>query len=237
MPIGIIAVVTCIVVGGTLGAVGGKYLPDKLKSAMPMAFAIGSMGMGIVSIVKMNALPPVILSLLLGTAIGTLCGLERLLRHAGEWVAKMFMHGGPADPALRSRNLEYFSIAVILFCTGPTGLYGSMQAALSGDNSLLMSKCFLDLFTAGVFAASAGIVIALLAAPVFVVFSLCYLLGGFIAPLITPAMLGDFSGCGGMLILATGFRMAEIKMFPVSDMLPALVLIMPLSHLWSFFPF
>lgn len=33
---------------------------------------------------------------------------------------------------------------------------------------------------------------------------------------------------GGILILATGFKMVESKMFPTADMIPAIVLVMPL---------
>lgn len=38
---------------------------------------------------------------------------------------------------------------------------------------------------------------------------------------------------GGLLMVATGLRICNIKLFPVANMLPGLVLIMPLSHLWA----
>lgn len=236
MPVGIVSDVLCIFIGGIIGTFGGKRLPDKLKESLPMAFAMAAMAMGITSMVKMRSLPVVILSLLLGVIIGSLCNLEKLMRHFGEWVAGMMMRGGHEEPTARARNLEYFAIAVILFCTGPTGIYGVIQASMTGDNSLLYTKSLLDIFTAAIFAANAGLVICFLAGPVFMVFTTFFLLSGFVAPYITPEMLADFSGCGGLLILATGFRMAEIKMFHVTDMLPALVLVMPLSYIWSLLP-
>lgn len=51
----------------------------------------------------------------------------------------------------------------------------------------------------------------------------------------TPAMIADFTACGGMIMLATGFRISGIKSFPIGNMLPALVLVMPISYLWSTF--
>ncbi len=48
----------------------------------------------------------------------------------------------------------------------------------------------------------------------------------------TPAMIGDFKACGGILLLATGFRMIKVKMFPTADMIPAMVLVMPISRFW-----
>lgn len=45
-------------------------------------------------------------------------------------------------------------------------------------------------------------------------------------------MINDFKACGGFLMLATGFRMIKVKDFPIADMIPAMVLVMPLSYLW-----
>jgi hypothetical protein len=48
----------------------------------------------------------------------------------------------------------------------------------------------------------------------------------------TPAMINDFKACGGILILATGFRMIKVKNFPIADMIPAMILVMPISWFW-----
>jgi uncharacterized membrane protein YqgA involved in biofilm formation len=53
-----------------------------------------------------------------------------------------------------------------------------------------------------------------------------------ILPLTTPAMIADFTACGGLIMLATGLRICGIKAFPIADMLPALFIVMPLSGLW-----
>lgn len=49
----------------------------------------------------------------------------------------------------------------------------------------------------------------------------------------TPEMLNDFTACGGILMVATGFRIAGIKSFLIANMLPSMVLVMPFSYLWS----
>ena len=54
-------------------------------------------------------------------------------------------------------------------------------------------------------------------------------------PLVTPEMRGDFAAVGGMLMIAAGFRICNIQMFHVANMLPALFLAMPISHFWSAF--
>ena len=44
-----------------------------------------------------------------------------------------------------------------------------------------------------------------------------------------------FAAVGGMLMIAAGFRICNIQMFHVANMLPALFLAMPISHFWSSF--
>ena len=220
-----------VFLGGIVGTLASGFIPDKLKKCLPLAFALATIGMSLKSIVGMNSIPAVVAALLLGTCLGTLCNLEHWIRKWGEWMARKMNRGIRADD--REKYLELFAVAVILFCTGATGIYGTMQAAITGNQELLMTKVVLDIFTAVIFASSIGFCISLLSIPMFIVFASIYFLTGVIAPYTTPEMFRDFSGCGGLLVLATGFRIAEIRMFPVADMLPALILVMPISHLWS----
>ena len=64
------------------------------------------------------------------------------------------------------------------------------------------------------------------------VFFLLFLSGGIILPLTTKAMIGDFKACGGFLMIATGFRIMKLRQFPTADMIPAMILVMPISWAW-----
>jgi uncharacterized membrane protein YqgA involved in biofilm formation len=48
----------------------------------------------------------------------------------------------------------------------------------------------------------------------------------------TPDMINDFKACGGFIMLVTGFRIIQVKNYPTADMIPAMILVMPLSWLW-----
>ena len=72
-----------------------------------------------------------------------------------------------------------------------------------------------------------------MAVPQLIVFLALFFCAKLIFPLTTPDMIDDFKACGGILMLATGFRMAKIKEFPVADTIPAMILVMPVSWLWS----
>ena len=84
-----------------------------------------------------------------------------------------------------------------------------------------------------VFACSLGAVTSLIALPQLAVFLLLFFAAKAIVPLTTPAMIADFKACGGFLLVATGCRIAKIQDFPVADMIPAMILVMPLSALWT----
>ena len=64
-------------------------------------------------------------------------------------------------------------------------------------------------------------------------FLLLFLAAKAIYPLTTPDMIADFKACGGFLLIATGCRIAKMQDFPAADMIPAMVLVMPLSALWT----
>ena len=129
-------------------------------------------------------------------------------------------------------NSAVLVTALVLFCASGTGIYGSIVAGMTGDHSILLAKSILDFATALIFACSLGIVVSLIAVPQFRIFMALYRLAGMIYPLCTPGMINDFKACGGILLLATGFRMIKVKEFPVADMIPAMVLALPVSYLW-----
>lgn len=83
-----------------------------------------------------------------------------------------------------------------------------------------------------VFACNLGAVTSLVAVPQAAFFALFFAAKA-IYPLTTPTMIGDFKACGGFLLIATGCRIAKMQDFPVADMIPAMVLVMPLSALWT----
>ena len=112
------------------------------------------------------------------------------------------------------------------------GIYGSLSEGMTGDSSLLITKSILDFFTAAIFACNLGYIVSIIAVPQFVIFTTLFLSASFIVPLTTPDMIADFKACGGFLMVAAGFRILKLKMFPVVDMIPAMILVMPFSWFW-----
>ena len=235
MPVGVIINALSVVIGGILGTVAGHKLSPKFKADLTMIFGLCSMGMGISTIANMENMPAVIFSMVIGTGIGLAIHLgDKINTVAGGMQRFIGRFVKNTNTALSEEEFMNTLVTIIvLFCASGTGIYGSIVAGMSGDNSVLISKSILDLFTAAIFACNLGLVVSLIAVPQFIIFVILFYGAVVIFPLTTPAMINDFKACGGFLIFATGFRMVKIKNFPIADMIPAMILVMPLSYIWT----
>ena len=231
MPTGVIINSLSILLGGLAGGLFGHTLSDQVKQQLNLIFGLCAMGMGIAAIGLMTYLPAVIFSLILGTLVGL--GL-----HFGDWINQLASNLVKHFPASKTGHSQEEFLAslltvIVLFCASGTGIYGSLDAGMTGDSTILISKSILDFFTAAIFACQLGYVVSVIAIPQFLIFSALFYLAGYVVPLTSPEMIADFKACGGFIMLATGFRMIQLKMFPTADMIPAMVLVMPFSWLWA----
>ena len=234
MPIGVIANCLGIIIGGIAGSFIGPRLTESFKTNLNLVFGACAMTMGISSISLMKNMPAVIFAVIIGTAFGLAINLGGMINSGAVCMEKPVGKLFPNKNKSMSRE-EYMSMLVtiiVLFCASGTGIYGALDSGMSGDHTILISKSILDFFTAMIFGGTLGMVIAAVAIPQCVIFLIIFAAAKFIFPLTTPDMIADFKACGGFLLLATGFRIAKIHDFPVADMIPAMVLVMPVSWFW-----
>ena len=192
------------------------------------------MGMGISSIVLMKYMPAVVFALIIGTIVGVVLKLGDKVYELCSKLQKVMIRIVPKKETNMSETefLATLITVIVLFCSSGMGIYGSLSEGMTGDSSLLITKSILDFFTAAIFACNLGYIVSLIAVPQFVIFTTLFLSASFIVPLTTPDMIADFKACGGFLMVAAGFRILKLKMFPVVDMIPAMILVMPFSWFW-----
>ena len=234
MPIGVIINTIAIFLGGIAGALLGNKLPEKYKEQLNLIFGLCSMGMGISSIVLMKYMPAVVFALIIGTIVGLVFNLGDKVYELCSRLQKVMIRIVPKKETNMSETefLATLITVIVLFCSSGMGIYGSLSEGMTGDSSLLITKSILDFFTAAIFACNLGYIVSLIAVPQFVIFTTLFLSASFIVPLTTPDMIADFKACGGFLMVAAGFRILKLKMFPVVDMIPAMILVMPFSWFW-----
>lgn len=232
MPTGIIINALAIVLGGIIGTFLSPVLSKECKDKLSIVFAICSLGMGINSIILLKNLAAVILALIAGTFIGIAIKLEKGIQKGALLLQKpLSLLGKNKNAAQDAAQQDFLLIVIVVFCASGSGIYGSIDAGLTGDHSILIAKSVLDFFAAIVFACQLGAVTSLIAIPQFLLFLLLFTGAGFLS--FTPDMLADFKACGGFIILAAGFRMLKIGDVPAPEMIPAMALVMPLSRFWT----
>lgn len=226
-----------IIGGALIGAALGGRIPERLRVNLTLIFGLCSMCMGIVMVAKTANMPAMILAVLLGSIIGEIImlehGINKLASSAKGVVEKLFPRGG--NHLSHEEFLSKFVAIVILFSFSGTGIFGAMNEGMTGDFSILLVKSFLDFFTAMIFATSLGYAVASIFIPQTLLQLVLAYSAVFIIPFVTPEMRADFAAVGGMLMIAAGFRICNIQMFRVANMLPALFIIMPISHFWTQF--
>ncbi len=235
MPIGVLINAASVFMGGILGALLKKYIREDVKQQLSLIFGVCALGMGIASVVLMKNMPAVIFSVIVGTFLGLVIRLGEKIRKAAGLMQKpaaLLTKGGDGS-TLSEENMATLLTIVVLFCASGTGIYGSMDSGMTGDHTILITKSILDIFTAMIFACQLGPVVSVIALPQLIIFLVLFYGAGLIYPLTTPDMINDFKACGGFLLLATAFRMLKLKDLPVADMIPAMVLVMPVSWLWQ----
>ncbi|PKN08659.1 MAG: DUF554 domain-containing protein [Deltaproteobacteria bacterium HGW-Deltaproteobacteria-8] len=229
----------CIVIGSVVGSFSGSSITPAFRTKFMHVFSCIALGIGVVMTAKANALPSVIAALLFGTLLGEAIHLEAGIMRAASWLAGLFPGSGPQPSDSQSSGLpakvfrDQFAVATVLFCFSGLGIMGSMREGMTGDSALLFAKALLDLPTAMLFASGAGAVMGALAVPQFLL-QMCILLAAqAVVPLTTPAMVADFTACGGIIMLGTGLRMCGLLEVPILSMLPSLFLVMPITALWT----
>ncbi len=222
-----------VILGGIVGAMVGGKLPERVKTALPMTFGLCSVGLGINLVIKVKFMPAVVLAMIIGAVIGELCYLEKGIGKAAGSTRGLVNRYLPAVEGISHEAFtEKFVAILVLFCASGTGIFGAMQEGMTGDPSILYIKTVLDLFTAAIFATMLGYSVATVGIALVIIQVALAMLAGYILPLTTSDMMADFSCAGGLLMIATGLRICNIKLFPVANMLPGLFLVMPFSWLW-----
>jgi uncharacterized membrane protein YqgA involved in biofilm formation len=228
MPIGIIIGSISVFLGGIIGTLIRKKINKNALEQLPSVFGMAAIAISITLIVKIENLTPVILALIVGTIIGETLEFEQSIK---KYIEKIVLKSKDGN----KEKVEMLITVIVLFCFSGTGIFGALNEGFTGDSSILIAKSAMDLFTAIIFGASVGYAVSLVAIPQFIIAMILFFSANIIVPLLSPSMLNDFKGCGGVITLAAGLKVSNIKSMRVINILPALFLVILLSKFWGIF--
>lgn len=227
MPIGIIINALSVLIGGLIGGFAGDKIPERLRNSLPTVFGFAAISMGILKVVDTKNLTVVILSLILGAIVGELIDLEHRLERISKWAIRKV--GGKKETSKLA--IELLVMAMVAFCVSGTGIFGALEEGFTGDPSILLSKSILDFSTAVIFSSLVGYSIALVSLPQIIILSLVYVCAGFISPLMSPTVLGNFLAVGGIVTIMIGAQMSKMAKVKAANAIPAIAIVIILSLL------
>ena len=215
---GVIVNVITVILGSCIGLIFKKGIPERVSTAAMTGLGACTLYIGISgSLCGENALI-VIASVVLGVITGTLLNIDGAINRLVKKVETKFKKDGQ-----NVSLAEGLVTATLLFCVGSMTVTGSIQAGLTGDNSVLITKATLDFVSSMMLASSLGIGVLLASVSVFVIQGGLVLLAGLISPLMTVAAINEMTCVGSILIIMIGTNLMGITKIKVADFLPAII--------------
>ncbi|MBE0433561.1 DUF554 domain-containing protein [candidate division WOR-3 bacterium] len=215
--IGTIVNTVLVIAGSLLGLLLRRGIPENIKQIIMVGLGLFTCILGAKMGLEMERPLVVVLSLILGGVCGELLRVEDLLEGLGERLKRLVRARGETS------FVQGFVFASLLFCVGPMTILGSIQAGLQNDPELLFIKSLMDGVSSIILSSTLGLGVLFSAATVLIVQGGLTLLARQFSFLTGPAYMSDFTSVGGIMILAIGLKLLDIKTIKVANLLPALV--------------
>jgi uncharacterized membrane protein YqgA involved in biofilm formation len=204
-----------IIVGSLIGLLFRGSIPEKYNRTIMHAIGLAVILIGLKTALKTDAILMVIISLAAGSLLGELLRIEDRLAQLGNWMGKRLSKDSQGIA-------KGFVSASLLYCVGAMAIVGSMESGLAGNHQTLFAKSILDGIGSVLFASTLGIGVLFSSISVFVYQGLITLSASFLKQFLVPDVVSQMSAVGGLLILAIGIGLLEIKKIRIGNMLPAI---------------
>ncbi|MTI29900.1 DUF554 domain-containing protein [Xanthovirga aplysinae] len=222
LPLGSLANVAAILAGGVLGLFLNDRFPENIRKISFQGIGLCVMLIGVQMALKVENVILMIFSVLIGGIIGEALNLDTRFKNMADKLKRR----------LKSNN-EKFSdgliTAFMLYCIGSMAVLGALDEGLRNDPSILYTKAILDGFTSIILASIYGRGVLFSVIPLFIYQAGLTFMAGFIEPFLSPVLLNEIAGTGGLLIIGLSISVLEIKEIRVTNMLPALVMVVVLN--------
>lgn len=207
-----------IVLGSLIGLKLGHKLSDKVQQTLFSVAGLTVLVIGMQMALKVNDAIGLITCLMFGAIVGEWIDIESALEKlASRFKSKMHTNS--------SNFADGFVTATLTFCVGSMAIVGAIEEGLNNNTDILMAKGVIDGICAVLFAASLGFGVIFSAIAVLLYQGIITLSASSISSLLTESTISLLSAVGGVLIVALGLRLLEIKKIRVANLLPALLMV------------
>jgi len=210
-----IAIVVCAMVGCFLM----RGIPARFEEIFRKAIGLSVILIGIKGALDCQRMLLCIMSMVLGSALGELIGIDAFMNRIGQWAESKL---GKNSNGEGHNFAKAFVSTTILFCGGSMATVGSLQSGLLGNHEILFAKSILDGATSIVFGATMGIGVIFSAIPVFIYQAGIAMLSILVKDFLTPDIIREMSAVGNLIVAGIGFNFLDIKEIKVANFIPAI---------------
>lgn len=228
IPLGAIVNALGITIGSLVGLAFGARLPERVRAIVFQGLGLCVLVIGFKMALLTQAPLIVIFSIVIGSVVGEVAGLEARLVRVGDWLKGRLKSSNPLFT-------DGMVNASVLFCIGAMAIIGSFDEGLRGDRAVVLSKTIIDSFAALAMASAYGLGVLFSAIPVLIYQGSLTLLAGSLQNWLDPATMTELTAVGGTLIIGIGLNMLEITRISLSNMLPSLLAVVGLCALSASF--
>ena len=245
VPLGTFFNVLCILVGGTIGLILSRQLPDKTQRRVRKYLAGLTVLAGGYMIANglyggwtkaggiWDFLLLVLITLLaisFGNLLGIWLKLQDRLDKLGKEAKRRLTKSDEDDGTKFS---DGFVTCTVLFTVGPMSILGCVEDGLGNVPTTLIVKSIMDGIATMCFAPRFGIGVMLSAVPLLAYQGTVTLLASHLEFMKNePMLLANFNLVGGLLVLTIVLVILEIEKVPLANYLPALVVGPTLAYWW-----
>lgn len=226
-----------VVVGSLIGILLTKLFSKSPRLAEVPQVALKAISLCVIFIGIQGAFDSskplvLILSLVVGSILGTILNIDGGLQRLGTFVEKKFVKKPlppqemfELDESIAQRNVaRAFVSTTLACCVGALTITAAMQSGVSQgqEQTLMYAKIVLDFVTAIVFASSFGFGAALAAIPIFIYQGALELIFYFAGPIIAQGTINEMSAAGSIIIIALGLNMLGAAKVKIANLIPAM---------------
>lgn len=223
--IGTLVNTAAVIIGGLLGLVLKKRMPDRVTTIYFQAIGLFTLAIGASMAVSMEKILIVVSSLALGSLIGEWCDLERGVERLSDYLKERFKIGS-------EKFSEGLVTSFLLFCVGSMTILGTIQEGTGGSPDLLFTKSTMDFFSAILLTSALGVGVLFSSIPLFIFQAAITIIARYAASFFTEDIILGLTNVGGILLIGLGINILGIKKLRIMNMLPSLVVVV--LFLWLF---
>ncbi len=215
---GVFINVLTVIIGSLIGLLFKKGIPKKVENAAMTGLGACTFYIGITGSLSGENVLILIAAVVLGAITGTLLGIDDAVNKLACFVESKFKKGDNSVSLA-----EGLVTSTLLFCVGSMTVTGSIQAGLTGDDSVLITKAALDLVSSMILASTLGFGVLLASVSVLIIQGGLVLLSGLVAPFLDAGAINEMTCAGSLLIIMIGTNLMGITKIKVADFLPAII--------------